>query len=123
MAIQNPQNLSSLTAGADLSAAKYKLATLSSADFNVELANANTDIVLGVINENAASGSACHLQHGGIVKVIAGAAVTRGVRLMSNAAGLAITHTSTNPSFAVALEDATGANEVISAAWQPTRGA
>lgn len=118
MAVQNHENLSSLTAGADLSSSKYLLATLGSADFTVELANANSDIVLGVINENAASGSAVHLQHGGIVKVIAGAAVTRGVRLMSNASGQAITHTGANPSFAVAIEDATAAGEVISALWQ-----
>lgn len=63
-------------------------------------------------DEITASGASCPIMTYGVSKVKAGASVTVGDKLMSNASGLAITATATNSVVGYALSSGS-ANEII----------
>lgn len=76
-------------AGADLSTSLNRFVKVNSSK-EIVLAG-NGDKVLGTIFEAAASGGPVSVQFGGIAKVIAGAAITAGAQVQSDANGAAIT--------------------------------
>lgn len=78
-------------AGADLSA---KMGFLAHIDTDGELVLAgNAEQVLGVITESAVLGASVTVQVSGVAKAKAGAAITAGAPVMSNADGEVITAT------------------------------
>ena len=84
-----------LPAGADLTAGLFKFVSVNSSG-QLVLPAANGSPVYGVVSENAASsatGSPVTVDIIGIVKVVAGATVATGARVMANTNGAAITAT------------------------------
>lgn len=112
---ENMRKLGSLTASADLRTHQYKWVKLSGAG-TVTVCAASTDEPIGVLLNKPNTGEAAEIATDGIVKVVAGAAITAGAALMSDASGRAITAaTAGNKTFGKALEAASGAGQVISA--------
>lgn len=102
-----------LTAGADLSAKQYCFAKHSGTNDTVTYAAAGTDVVIGVIQNKPASGEAVELTHLGVSKVLAGAVVASGARVMPDSAGKAITATTAGRACGIALVNAAAADELI----------
>lgn len=85
----------SVPASADLSTHQFKFVELDG-NGRLAVANASTDLPIGVLgNKPAALDAAGEVQISGRVKVIAGATVAAGARVMSNGSGLAITAATT----------------------------
>lgn len=101
-----------LEASADLSTHQHKFVVVD-ASGQAALAGANVDVVGVLQNKPAAAGRAAEIMVSGISKVIAGAAVTQGSRVRSDASGLAIDAAATFKAVGFALDAAAGANEVI----------
>lgn len=82
----------------------------------VTVCSANTDIGIGILQNDPVSGAVADVAIGGISKAVAGAAITLGAALMADSSGRVITATSagTNPVLGWALNQATAANQVIS---------
>lgn len=102
-------------ADADLSAKQYFLAKLTATGADVAAAN---DVVAGVIVNKPKAGDGASLQASGIAFVKAGAAITKGDYLKSDANGRAITSTGEAAGtlvqiFGIALEAATAQDDVI----------
>ena len=106
---------------ADLSSSAWFLVKPSGED---DLAAAGAgELAIGALTNDVADGSSTAVylpvQVGGLIKVIAGAAITVGTLAMSDASGEAITATSGNYAFGIAL--GTFANgEVGSFLWAPS---
>lgn len=83
----------SLVSAADLSEKQYYLAKLD-ASGDAVLAAAGTDIIEGSIGEGGlASGDAVRIDEDGIIKVIAGGAITLNARITSDGNGKGIVTT------------------------------
>lgn len=98
--------------------AAYTLVKHAAADDQVQAAAAGTDLVIGATQDVApALGERVDVAITGITYITAGAAVTRGARLMSDASGRVITAAAAAGSnvntIGVALESATAAGDVI----------
>ena len=76
----------------------------------------NTDIVVGILQNDPASGAVCDIAVAGISKAVAGASITLGAGLMADTSGRVITATTagTNPVLGWALNQATATNQIIS---------
>lgn len=97
MAVENVGRSKTYKAGADLRTKKNFLVK-QSADDTVVLAAAATDIVVGVVGNKANTGELVEViraASGSTFKVVAGGTITRGARLVSDAAGKAIVATQT----------------------------
>lgn len=112
MAYLNNLQTVSLEAGADLSAKQYFFVAVA-ADGQVDPAGngANADGVLQ--NDPDAAGKMADVAIAGISKVVAGAAITRGDKVASDAAGKAKTAVSTNRVLGLALAAAGADGDVI----------
>ena len=105
MAVMQSRDTRTFEAGEDLSAAQFHFVTLE-ADGQVDLADAAGENAIGVLlNAPAAVGRAATVCVSGKVMVEAGAAVTAGDALQTNAAGEAITAASGDYVLGYALED------------------
>ena len=102
----------------------FRIVTLSGAFTGAESAAATDKKVVGVADgsvrrfdatANAIAGDPISLQPSMTVQVEAGAAVAAGALLTSNANGQAVTASSTNIAFYMALEAASAAGEIIRA--------
>lgn len=101
----------SLEAGADLSAKQYLFGVV---DSNGKLVVAGAKAkVAGVIQNNNIAGEATTVGFQGVSKVKAGAAITAGAEVESDAAGKAVTLTD-GKSVGIALESATADGQIIS---------
>ena len=99
----------------DLSSSQYMGVKLSAAK-TVAIGDANGDLAIGVLQNKPTSGMAAKVftQSGGICKVYAGAAITYGAVLTTNASGhLVTTTTDTDIAFGYALESAGAAGDII----------
>ncbi|SCM71512.1 hypothetical protein KL86PLE_100245 [uncultured Pleomorphomonas sp.] len=76
-------------AGADLSSSQYLFVKLD-ANAQVVVAGAGEDAI-GVLQNKPAAGQAATVRVGGLSKVVAGAAITAGARVASDASGKAKT--------------------------------
>lgn len=112
MAYLNNLQTVSLEAGADLSAKQYFFVAVA-ADGQVDPAGngANADGVLQ--NDPDAAGKMADVAIAGISKVVAGAAITRGDKVASDAAGKAKTAVSTNRVLGLALAAAAADGDVF----------
>ena len=107
MKTEQPILISSITAGADLSASKNLLI-----DFDGTVLGADQK-QLGVLNANTNSGEEAPVTVKGIAMVYSGAAITLGNELKSNASGKVITWATSGKVVGYALDAATGADELI----------
>lgn len=113
MAIQDPGlDFSGVTAGADLSAKQFFAVKITGADLAVNLASTGGEAILGILQNKPTSGQSADVRFSGVTKAIAGAAYSRGAKLMTDTSGRLITATSTNNVVGLALEAAAGANEI-----------
>jgi len=110
----NYENVRSITrvAGADLSDSQYRFVKVGS-DGRVVLSG-NGERAVGVTGGKAAENRAIEVAFSGRVLVIAGAAVTAGDKVQSDANGAVITQASTGIVCGEALETASQAGELIS---------
>lgn len=102
-------------AGADLSANQFFAVKQStSTDRNVILANTGGEAIRGILQNKPTSGAAANICTFGISKAIAGATITVGQRLMTDASGKLIPATGTNHGVALALT-AAATSEIFTA--------
>lgn len=120
MAYEQPGFKFTLIAAADLRTHQYKFVDVDAT--GKAALGANGGRVAGVQQGKANTGEAVEICHSGISKVVAGAAVTAGDEIMSDASGRAITATSTNQRVGIALQTASGAGILIPVLLR-TRGA
>src|SRR3990167_11290259 len=90
MATAQNEQIITLTAGEDLSAKQYYLSTISTGADNPASLAGDGNKAFVILNEPS-TGQAASLAIGGVTKVVAGAAFTRGDKLASNGSGKAIT--------------------------------
>lgn len=90
MATENSVFCISLPAAADLSAAQYKIVHINSSG-QAAVSNATSNAVGVLQNKPTAAGRVATVAHAGISKCVAGAAITAGSRVTSDANGNAIT--------------------------------
>lgn len=102
-----------LEAGGDLSAAQFTFVELASDGQVDQVASAGGDAVGVLLNDPAAAGRAAEVAIMGIAKVKAGAALTAGDRVQSDASGKAITAASGDIVLGRALDTAAAADELI----------
>lgn len=101
-------------AGADLSAtSNLDLWVEQTAANSATIANAATDILLGVLKSNGASGFGVAVAIDGIVKIKAGAAVAVNALVTTDSSGRAVTAVSTNRYRGIAQTACSNANEYI----------
>ena len=105
MAVMQSRDTRTFIAGEDLSSAQFKFVTLES-DGQVDLADAAGERAIGVLLNEPTSGKAATVAMTGKVMVVAGAAVTAGAALQTDASGDAITAASGDYVMGYALEDA-----------------
>lgn len=101
----------SLNASADLRTHTQKFVVVSGVR-TVNVAGAGV-AAIGVLENAPNTGEAATVTYKGICKVICGAAVTAGAKVMSNASGLAITATATNHVVGIAVSTTANANEIL----------
>ncbi len=117
MAYEIPDFTYTLPASADLSASQYLFVVATSGQAAVAGAGV---VAAGVLqNDPGAAGQPATIMATGVSKVVAGAAVTAGARVMSNASGKAVAATGTNFVTGMALTAAGAADEVISVYVNP----
>ncbi len=117
MAYEIPDFTYTLPAADDLSANQYRF--LVATGGNATLAGAGVASVGVLQNDPSVAGQAAGIMATGISKVVAGAAVVAGTKVMTDAQARAITATGTNFVVGVALTAAGAANEVISVLVMP----
>lgn len=115
MSIEIPGRLIPLEASADLSANQHRFLVV---DANGQVAVAGAGVLaVGVLqNDPAAQGEAATVMLDGVSKVVAGAAVTSGAEVASDASGRAVTAATGNRVNGIALETCANAGEVIAVA-------
>jgi hypothetical protein len=108
----NLKTIPGVVASADLSASQFLFMNISSTGAALNTtAGAMVDGVLQ--NKPDALNKPATVAYSGVSKVIAGAAVAKGARVMSNTAGKAITGTATNIGVGRALEAASADGDAI----------
>jgi hypothetical protein len=118
VAYEIPGQQISLAAAADLSTHQFKFVNVDG-NGRAALGGAGTRAV-GVLQDKPnALGKVGTIMLSGISKVVAGAAVTVGADVMSDASGRAVTATATNRRLGVALATAGGAGEIIPVLLRP----
>ena len=105
MAVMQSRDTRTFIAGEDLSSAQFKFVTLE-ADGQVDLADAAGERAIGVLLNKPTAGKAATVAMTGKVMVVAGASVTAGDEIQTDAAGDAITAASGDVVMGYALEDA-----------------
>lgn len=119
MAWENPKGiLEGFEASTDLSTHQHKLIVVDS-NGQAAVSGAAAVFIGSLMNKPNAQGKPASVATSGVVKVEAGAAISIGARLTSNASGQAITAASTNWAGAIALEAAANAGEKIAALLLP----
>lgn len=112
MSTQNPTLCITRTANADLSTKQYYFVE-AVAGGKVDACNAITDVALGVLQNDPASGMPASVAVIGTTKVVAAAAITEGAKVAPAADGRAQTAVSTQIPRGIALDAAGAAGDVI----------
>ena len=119
MALDDSTRSITIPATADLSASQFKLIKRTAG--LAVLATAGTDIVIGPLQNKPLLGLSAEVAIDGVALVMAGAAVADGAQLMSDASARAITATSTNRAFGIAMSAAAAAGDIIPVLVNVTR--
>jgi hypothetical protein len=98
--------------------AQYRIVTVNSS--SQAAASGATSLPAGVLQQGVTVGQASPIQCVGISKVEAGAAITAGAKVSSNASGQAITSVTTSFPIGIALAGAGGAGEYIPVLLNPS---
>lgn len=99
---------------ADLSADQYKIVKLSGGVLALAgAAEAGVGVLQNKPKDGGTGGRTGSVMHYGTTRVVSGAAVAEGAPVVANAAGKAITATTGQSSTGIALEAASGADEII----------
>lgn len=85
-----------LIAGADLSAKQYFAVTASTATDRMVVVSGAGDDAVGILQNKPTSGLPAEVKYMGYSKAVAGATITTGARLMTDASGKLIPSTGTN---------------------------
>ena len=101
-----------LEAGSDLSATQYRFVKIAS-DGQIDQATLDAEAEGVLQNDPTTAGQAASVCINGITKVVAGAAVTRGGKVVSDASGRAIDIGANTNSRGIALDAAGAAGEII----------
>jgi hypothetical protein len=113
MASTENADFQTFEAGADISASQFRFMAYAS-DGQIDPVGTAGAAAVGVLyNLPAAAGRAAQVAVRGKVKVVAGAAITRGAKVSSDNVGRAITAVSTHHVLGTALQAAGAAGEVI----------
>lgn len=118
MAAGVPGLFITMEAGQDLSAKQFYGVVMAS-DGQIDPAGAGVQINGFLQDDPAAAGRAALVQIAGTTKASAGAAITRGAKVMMNAEGQVITATATNFIVGFALSTASADNDIIEVLIQP----
>lgn len=90
MATVELQQIITIEAGADLSAAQFTFMVIAADGQIDQVGSAGADADGVLMNDPSAAGEAAELQVGGVAKVVAGGTVAAGAKVQSDAAGEAI---------------------------------
>ncbi len=114
MATSNDSNsFGHLVAAADLSTKQYYAVKVDS-NGKIALCSSAGEFVTGILQNKPVAAEAAQVQHSGTTKAVAGAAITAGARVMTNASGKVITlATSASIACGVALESAGADGDII----------
>ncbi len=108
----------SLKAAADLSAKQFYCVELTAAD-TVNVCNAATDVVTGILQNKPVAGEACEIPESGIVKGICGGNINVGQWVGTDANGQLVAKT-TDKDFAYGLAlEAGAASRIIAVLVRP----
>lgn len=97
----------------DLSAAQYLIVELGAGDNEVDVCDAQGEIAVGVLQNDPGAGEAALVRFLGTTKVVAGAAITKGARVTTGAAGKAETAATGDYVLGRALEAAAADGDII----------
>lgn len=86
----------SMKAGASFASSQFYAVELTSTEGQVTVCNNAGDTVFGIIQDNPASGAASSIRVQGVTKWVAGAAVSIGDVVGTDASGKAVTKTAAN---------------------------
>jgi hypothetical protein len=103
MAIEHDLDNISRVAGADLSSAQFKFVESNSSG-TVTVTNAAGEYVLGVLQNNPASGQAATVAVGGISKVVLGGTVSINDSIATDNAGKAVAASTGNKIVGIAIK-------------------
>ena len=118
MAYESTLSEITLTAGADLSASQYLFVEVSAAD-TVTVADTAGEAVVGVLTNAPASGETASVALSGVCKLTAGAAVSAGAKVATDADGKAVAATAGAVIHGIALEAAGADGDIIAVALFP----
>lgn len=91
---------------------KQKLAVVLNATGTLDVAGANVRC-LGILIDDPKSGKTGTVQTRDVAKVLAGAAITQGAFVTSDASGRAVTATTGQIAWGQALQSVTAANQIV----------
>jgi hypothetical protein len=113
---EHPVLVTSFLAAEDLSTHQFKVMELSSG--NVQRTNAITDVPIGVLQNDPASGGVADVMHDGVTRAVAGAAIAVGAKVACTAAGKVQTAATTQHVLGVALTAAAADGDIITVLLQ-----
>jgi hypothetical protein len=112
----------SFKSDANLASSKWFLVALSSGGADLDVCGAGA-LAIGALTDVVGGSNTdtkyVDVQVGGVIKVIAGAALTDGTLVMSDASGEATTATTGNYAIGICLQDAAD-GELASVLWAPS---
>jgi hypothetical protein len=102
----------------------YRVVELGASEA-VTQANAGTDVVIGICQEEITAGDVtlgrvANIQMLGVSRAIAGAAITAGATVMTDSVGRVIAATATNRPVGIALQAASAAGDHVDVFLTPT---
>lgn len=95
-----------LTAGEDLANNQFYIVYVPKGDDNEVKACDNSEVPVGVLQNDPDEGKAANVRVAGVTKCVAGATILSGYEIMSGSTGKAEKHTSTNYRIGIALTGA-----------------
>lgn len=114
-------NIGTEVAAADLSAKQFFAMKYTSSGVNI--ATAAGEPILGILQNKPVSGAVADVCTLGVCKAVAGAAITKGAKLMTDANGRVITAATTGSTIiGWALEAAGASGDIITIALNPATG-
>lgn len=114
MALESNLVRLTMVAGEDLSTTGYQRFVTLQSDGQIDLSNAATENLFGVLDSKPAAGISCPVKVAGVSKITSGAALVIGARVTSDATGRAITASgATDTVRGVVMSAAAGADEIV----------
>ena len=119
MALDESARCITIPATADLSASQFKLIKRTAG--LAVTTTAGTDVVIGPLQNKPLLGLSAEVAIDGVALAMVGAVVADGAQLMSDGSGRAITATSSNRAFGIAMAAGAAAGDIIPVLVNVTR--